>query len=158
MTTLRHWIFIPTQEQTWLQMSLYMQRKSSWLEWKGLGFLWWLEPVWEPGNMWYTAIHLAYMHSGGLFLLTAREAANILSTFEKHLTFFNLGFLPRLEQNGGPWSISSSKGTFLKLEMWNASKCDFFFYLFEWGHSNPPYKSEWKRLCLSKRIRKNIRC
>lgn len=126
MTTLWHWIFIPTQEQTWLQMSLYMQRKSSWLEWKGLGFLWWLEPVWEPGNMWYAAIHLAYKRSGGLFLLTARKAANILSTFEKHLTFFNLGFLPRLEQNGGPWSISSSKGTFLKLEMWNASKYDFF--------------------------------
>lgn len=78
----------------------------------------------------YTVIHLVYKSSGGLFLLTARKAANILSTFEKHLTFFKLEFLPQHEQNGGPWSISKSKGTFLKLEMWNASKYKFF-YLFE---------------------------
>lgn len=38
MTTLWHWIFIPTQEQTWLQVSLCKLGKSSWLEWKGLAF------------------------------------------------------------------------------------------------------------------------
>lgn len=40
MMTLWHWIFIPTQEQTWLQVSLCKLRKSSLLEWKGLAFLW----------------------------------------------------------------------------------------------------------------------